>query len=853
MDEHTEPGLPASLVNGRLEGLSVPDLLWNLCRRRSTGVLHISSRGITKKIYINEGRIVFALSGDPDDRLGDLLLRDGLITLDQLEAAIGQLSSGRRLGAILVAAGHLTPDNLVRGVLNQVKGIVLALFPWDEGEYAFVEGPLPTDEVITLGMRTAEILLQGIRQIRSFSRIRKSVGPPSTRFRLAPEWRAVLDGLDIRDGERMLLKRIDDAGARGASVDELCREVFLSNFEIYQSLWAFLVLGIVEAGSGAEGSVAGAAIEGRLERTSLPELLVRLCRDELTGVLHMAQGTRERTLHIKQGSCVFATSNDVDDGLVAHLIRRGVISLSDREETARRLLSNKRVGTILLEMGVIDDGDLQATVREQLSEIIFDTFRWGEGEFRFREGPLPTVEEITLNRTVEDLVFTGVRRVISWPRVRQGCGGLGARLVLQPRYLSVLDKMAVGPEEWELISLLKTPKSVLEICRESMLGDFRSCQILWALRLLEGVGEAPLEVSVDTALGVFDTVPAQAPVAAPQSVVIPVVVDEGPFAEEVAVAGNATPEPESASPVEDEAGPARGPDPDPSPIPLSVADESAEVISEPWRLAAEKRPEPEIQPEVEAHPETEARFEIDTPHEIEARGADETVAISRQDIEAALHGHDVPEPRFTMGEPGTGVNDMQVDDTKIDMRPGAPRNFEVDETAEIADEELDVLPQEPVEAVREDDPADLDRTARVSPEELEAALREPAAPSVAPASEAPGFTPPDDLDGAVASFNARHVILFRSLRAEIGAGAANFVRSCRGGLDERFAAMFESAELRADGSWDPEGLKRSVIEHRVANAPDGFRRLLDDELQRLRAHLGEARASALANQLATIP
>jgi len=65
--------------------------------------------------------------------------------------------------------------------------------------------------------------------------------------------------------------------------------------------------------------------------------------------------------------------------------------------------------------------------------------------------------------------------------------------------------------------------------------------------------------------------------------------------------------------------------------------------------------------------------------------------------------------------------------------------------------------------------------------------------------------------------------------------------------------MFESVELRADGSWDPDGLKRAVIERRVANAPEGFQRLLEDELKRLRAHLGEARAAALADQLATIP
>lgn len=894
MDQREETSLPASLVNGRLEGLSVPDLLWNLCRRRSTGVLHLTSRGITKRVYIDSGRIVFALSGDPNDRLGDLLLREGMITLDQLEAAILQLSSGKRLGAILVGAGHLSPDNLVRGVLSQVKGIVLALFPWEEGEYSFVAGPLPTEEVVTLGMRTAEILLQGIRQIRSFTRIRRSVGPPATRFRLDSGWRKVLDGLDIRDGERMLLQRLEDAGPRGAPVDAMCREVFLSNFEIYQALWAFLVLGVVNEVDGQD-SRPGGAVAGRVERTTLPDILVRLAKSETTGVLHMSRGTIERTLHVKAGQCLFATSNAVDDGLVAHLLRRGVISLADREETARRLLSNKRVGTILLEMGVIDESDLRATVREQLSEIVFDTFRWDSGDFQFLEGELPTVEEITLTRSIEDLVFAGLRRITSWSRVREGCGGLGARLVLLPQYLSVLDRMTVGPEEWELISVLKTPKTVLEICRESVLGDFRSCQILWALRLLGGVGEAPLDVSLDSALGVFGEQPV------------------------IAIAPPASAEPEAEAMAEPEtvAEPAAAAVPEHAPIPVSEADNDAEVISEPWRLAAERPPERQVievraaeepaeEPTIESlaieyRPVEEPPMEVEPPAPVEAHYveldpdpepapveqapvaeeppvvtapkfeldsfADATVLISREAVEAALRAPEDGLPKFEMGEPGSAFEDM-----KVDMPPAARPAFElvsddeaVPETEAVRMPEPEETP-EPAPAPAHEEAIDFNRTARLSREELEAALRQPEPspaadaspapvappPAPAPEPEATAWEVPADLDGVIASFNARHVVLFRAMRAEIGAGAANFVRSCRGALDSRFAEMFATAELRADGSWDPEGLRLSVTAHRIGNAGDGFAALLDGELEKLRIQMGEKRAAALADQLAAI-
>jgi len=954
MDQRQEPGLPASLLNGRLEGLSVPDLLWNLCRRRSTGVLQLTSRGITKKVYVDAGRIVFALSSDPNDRLGDLLLREGLITLDQMEAAIVHLTTGKRLGTILVAAGHLSPENLVRGVLNQVKGIVLGLFPWEEGEYAFVEGPLPTAEVVTLGMRTAEILLQGIRQIRAFTRIRKSVGPPATRYRLEAGWRTTLDGLDIRDGERMLLQRLDEAGKRGASVGDLCREVFLSNFEIYQALWAFLVLGVVDEVDRAEDPRNEGAIAGRVERGTLPEIFVRLAQQEVTGVLHMSRGTLERTLHIKAGQCVFATSNSVDDGLIAHLLRRGVISLADREETARRLLSNKRVGTILLEMGVIDESDLSATVREQLSEIIFDTFRWDQGDFQFLEGELPTIEEITLTRSIEELLFAGVRRITSWSRVREGCGGLGARLVLMPEYLSVLDKMTVGPEEWELISVLKTPKTVMEICRESVLGDFRSCQILWALRLLGGVGEAPLDVSLDSALGRFDAQPAVA------------------------------------------AKPAPAPELERKPIPLSEADTSAEVISEPWRLAAER--DPNAPP-----PPPSSRLQLDVSP------LDGSYQISNDGLDVGTVAPTGGAPKFELGEPGTGLEDMRLDTPtatrssfqmasaeeaaeeeaaaeaaaqtaaaeqraveqreaeraaaeaaeleriaaeraeaermaaeraeaermaaelaeaeriaaeraeaerieaeriaaeraeaerveaeRIAAERAEAERFEMEriaaeraeaeriaaeraEAARLAAERAEAarLAAERAEAERAEAERmaaeaaarmamDSNRTARLSRDEVESSLRAAAAAAVPePAAgpvldevagfsasiDLPAWEPPAELDGAIASFNARHVVLFRAMRAEIGAGAANFVRSCRAGLDASLVELFATADLRADGSWDPEGLKRSVIEHRIANANDGFATLLESELHRLRLHMGEKRAAALAEQLTAI-
>jgi len=834
-DTTRNPRPQAGLHGGRLEGIGVPDLLWTIWRGRNTGVLSITAGGCTKRVFVEGGRIVFAASEDPNDRLGEMLLREGAINLDQLESAVARLDGRKRLGTILVEAGHLSPDGLVKGVLGQVRRIVLGLFPLEEGDYRFVDGPLESDELIKLGMKTAEILLEGVRQIRSFSRIRRSVGSTHTRYRLDDDGLTALRGLDVRDGERLLVQRIGDAGARGVSVDALCREVFLSNFEIYRALWAYAVLGVIHPVGREVETSSASAMEGSLERAGgLPELLVRLCRDGETGVLNVSRGAIERTFHIKEGSCVFATSSSIDDGLVAHLLRRGVISLKNCEETARKLLSNKRVGTILLEMGVIDESDLRATMREQLLEIIFDTFCWETGDYQFASGELPTIEQITLDRTVESLVFDGVRRVTSWSRVCGGCGGAGARMSLRPEYLSVLDRMSVGSDEWELVSILRTPKTLEEICRESLLGSFRSCQILWALRLLGAIGPAPAESGTKPDASESRTTGGEAG-DTPNSETAPRGV-AGPAPEPA-------PDPEPVFATELEALPVSEPGPEPAPEPEPVFATEIEALP-----VSESAPEPEPEPEPEERREPEA-----DPMPVPLATVEEETTIARTwEIVGTLE----PDGRPTLPASET-VGSASADDDAIEIvdhgetHPGA------------RDEEPAGAAAGAAVGARED----AGRTMRIPREEIEAALQaseheiipdRPPLPRVEEHAEAlpamppePPFDPPAGLEGAIARFNARHVILYKALRTEVGAGAANFVRSCRSSLGHD-GAILATAELNPDGSWDPIEIRRSVIEHRISDAEMGFQKLLSQEVEMLRLHLGASRVGKLMAQLASI-
>jgi len=115
--------------------------------------------------------------------------------------------------------------------------------------------------------------------------------------------------------------------------------------------------------------------------------------------------------------------------------------------------------------------------------------------------------------------------------------------------------------------------------------------------------------------------------------------------------------------------------------------------------------------------------------------------------------------------------------------------------------------------------------------------------------EATPWNPPHDLDQRIERFNARQRILFRSIRAELGAAAVRFVRSCCGRAADGHLDPFSQAELRADGTWDAAALREAAVQNRIDRPETDYDRLLQVELDTLRDQIGEARAVALREQI----
>ncbi len=233
---------------GRIGPLTLPSLIQGLCAERRTGTLAVEDDGAVRTLYFENGRVVFATSSDPDDRLSSFFLRRGTISLEALRSAAGVIASeSKRMGAVLVQMKAIRPEDLVRGVNEQVKEMVIDLFRWTRGQFTFLEGELPSKEVITLKMHTGDLIMSGIRSIESWCRIESAVGGLETRYVTSPRFDELARELNLSLEEWTLLSRCES----GASLGDMCRESSLNDFEVCRVIWGFMVVGLLQKASQA--------------------------------------------------------------------------------------------------------------------------------------------------------------------------------------------------------------------------------------------------------------------------------------------------------------------------------------------------------------------------------------------------------------------------------------------------------------------------------------------------------------------------------------------------------------------------------------------------------------------------
>lgn len=249
-------------IRGSLREAGLPDVIQLLFLGRRTGCLAVTDRQNFGYIFFDDGAIVFASIVNRRDRLGDLLLRHGKVTADDLRGAIDAQDQARdrRVGELLVERGVLTREELEQYIRLQIEEAVYYLFTWTSGTFTFESGVRPDEREFLVRISPEWLLLEGARRVDEWSLIEKKVPSFDLIFAVDREHLAGAD-VELAPEQARILPLLD--GQR--DVRQLVEETGLTEFEVAKALYGFLAAGFARQVGTSEPRAPEPSTDARVE------------------------------------------------------------------------------------------------------------------------------------------------------------------------------------------------------------------------------------------------------------------------------------------------------------------------------------------------------------------------------------------------------------------------------------------------------------------------------------------------------------------------------------------------------------------------------------------------------------
>jgi hypothetical protein len=224
-------------LRGNLKTMSLPDILQWIASGQKTGTLHLDRGSVRKRIIVRDGQIFSSWSNDPRESLGQFLIRERLVTEEQLfKALLGQEEKGRLIGSILVGEGVITEDDLRLALQAKAVETLYDLFLWQDGDFDFKEGEFPHDVLIHWETPVTPVILEGIRRVDEWNRIRAVFPSMDVSFKVVGAPHA-LEGALERQGVGL--------AAAGKTLAQIALEMRRSDFDTAHLLFDLYARGLL--------------------------------------------------------------------------------------------------------------------------------------------------------------------------------------------------------------------------------------------------------------------------------------------------------------------------------------------------------------------------------------------------------------------------------------------------------------------------------------------------------------------------------------------------------------------------------------------------------------------------------
>lgn len=234
-------------------------------------------------------------------------------------------------------------------------------------------------------------------------------------------------------------------------------------------------------------------LQGNIENFKLPDILQLLSQGRKSGTLGIQHDEDIVMVYFRNGAIVYSYGPRKTNHLGQILKERGRVSASQLAAAVTRQNSeggDRRLGQILMEMGVVDRADIIEVVREQVEELLFSLMSWESGSFKFYENQFPTDEEVTVDLSTENVILEGLRRLDEMNHLRDTLPRMDGPLLIAQAAAGHGINIELSPEEWNLLALIDGRRTIADIVEISNLSEIETLKKLAALKLAGLISES---------------------------------------------------------------------------------------------------------------------------------------------------------------------------------------------------------------------------------------------------------------------------------------------------------------------------------------------------------------------------
>ncbi|MBI5230937.1 MAG: DUF4388 domain-containing protein [Coriobacteriales bacterium] len=229
------------------------------------------------------------------------------------------------------------------------------------------------------------------------------------------------------------------------------------------------------------------ALEGNLSDFSLAEMFRMLASGSKTGVLHVTGEIVSGVVCFRSGSITYADLDGTGPPLSARLATAGAVSARQLRQALglqkiqRRDKAGRSLGMILVDEGYVEPDALDAFVREQIADALFEMLRLESGELRFEADATCDADDLGMPISVDAALADADRRLDAWKRIRERVPDLDARFVMAEGPGERSSEIRVTPREWAVLCHLHGGRSVRDIMSLADLDEFEAAEVVFQM------------------------------------------------------------------------------------------------------------------------------------------------------------------------------------------------------------------------------------------------------------------------------------------------------------------------------------------------------------------------------------